>query len=165
MQLHKLLTHTLRRSTALLLVLVLLAACALPFDAERRYLSLILTHAQSTISLIQELQTQLANPRIGEQTWESQVNGNIAALRIQTSEARQIDPPPRFAEFHRSYLGVMDSLDGFIDTLNQAMALRDNRRVRDTLQQLDQASQQIDQIYGQIQQQVETQQSGASGGY
>ncbi len=153
------LIHTAQRSAALLALLLLLAACALPFDAERRYLSLILTHAQSTISLIQELQTQLASPRIGEQPWESQINGNIAALRIQTAEARRLDPPPAFADFHRSYLSIMDSLDAFIDALNQAMALRDNSAVRQTLQQLDQANRAIDQLYGQIQRQIEAQQN------
>ncbi len=151
--------HLAHRLPTLVLVFllgsILLAACNVPFNAERRYLSMIFTHASSTLELIGALQQQLANPQFGSQPWESQVNANIVALRIQINDARRLDPPNRFVPLHRSYLAIMDTLDSFANSLSLAMTNRDLVQIQQLLQQLNQIRQSLDTIFAQFRQQIE----------
>lgn len=151
--------HLAHRLHALALVFllssILLAACNAPFNAERRYLSMIFTHASSTLELIGALQQQLAQPQFGSQPWESQVNANIVALRIQINDARRLDPPNRFVPLHRSYLAIMDTLDSFANSLSLAMTNRDLVQIQQLLQQLNQIRQSLDPIFVQFRQQIE----------
>ncbi|NJL34226.1 MAG: hypothetical protein HC893_10625 [Chloroflexaceae bacterium] len=122
--------RSLHRLAALLGVLLLLAACALPFNEERRYLSMIVTHARSTAQILQELQTLTTQANLGDRVWETNVNGQLAALELQIAEIRTVTPPAQFASFHQRYLDTMNTLEQGISLYSQAMALQQSAIAR-----------------------------------
>lgn len=141
-----------RRGVVLVVLALLLlgaSACAVPYSEERAYLSRLFSHSRSTVQILDQLRTLAANPNMGDASWESRVNGQISALRIQIAEARNMQPPARFASFHQTYLEAMNSLEQAANLYEKAIQFRDSFQLQDASQQLEQAEGSVQQIQGQ----------------
>ncbi|MCU0494237.1 MAG: hypothetical protein MUD01_21820 [Chloroflexaceae bacterium] len=131
-------------------LLLFLAGCALPFQAELSYGQTMLNHVQRTSTSVTTLQALLLEPQLGDATWEGQVNEQITAQRALIAEARALTPPEQFASMHQTYLGAMQSLEDMGKTYEQAVALRDNALLQQATQLLNQGTAVITQVQQQL---------------
>jgi Mg2+ and Co2+ transporter CorA len=127
-------------------MMLLLTACALPFDSERQYISSIASHAQRTLSTLNTLQRLLGEPQLDNQEWVNQVERETETLRGLIEEARRIEPPEQFANFHQSYMDMVGNLEQLAITVEQGLALRNNQMVQQGQQLTDQGLQRVDEL-------------------
>jgi hypothetical protein len=140
---------SLRRSLPTLLlaaVLALLAACAVPFEPERTYLSNVFDHMRRTVSTLNELQILASNPRLDDAAWRQQATAELEQLNQLINEADAMDPPPRLADVHNAYLDAIGSLRQITDLYNRAIELRDMVPLQQAEQMIEQESQTIENL-------------------
>ncbi len=138
-----------RRSLPALLlaaVLALLSACAVPFEPERTYLSNVFDHMRRTISTLNELQILASSPRLDDPAWRDQATAELGQLNQLINEADAMDPPPRLADVHNSYLDAIGSLRQITDLYNRAIELRDMVPLQQAEQMIEQQSENIESL-------------------
>jgi hypothetical protein len=134
------------RAVLLAACLALLAACAVPFEAERSYLSNVFDHMRRTISTLNELQVLASNPRLEDADWRQQASAELEQLNRLIDEVEAMDPPPRLADVHNAYLEAIRSLNQITDLYNRAIELRDMVPLQQAEQMIEQQSEQIDTL-------------------
>ncbi len=138
------------RMLVILVGIVLLAACTMPFSAERQYISGVFDHARRTVATLNTLQQLMSDPRPEDAAWVGQSTDQISTLRRLIDEARAMDPPPRFAGFHTSYLEAMASLEQAISPLEQVVAVGNNEALQQVRQALEQGRSTINELRERI---------------
>ena len=131
-------------------MLLLLAACSAPFQAERTYIRTIVNHAQRTIATVDRLKALSASPGLTDPAWEDDVTGEIATVRSLITEAREISAPDAFADVHQRYLRAMDSLESMADTYDRAIAAKNNQTLQEALRLADEARTRINEARQRI---------------
>lgn len=131
-------------------MLVGLAACTPPFNAELQYISSVFGHVQRTLATVNALQGLAAEPRLGDAAWEAEAETQIATLRGLIAEAQGMTPPPNLASFHASYLAQMSRLEQVVATYDQAMSVRNNAALQQAQQRLQEAGVAIEGLRQQL---------------
>lgn len=137
--------YWLRASLLMILALFTLTGCAI-LDAKVNYTSTMLDHMQRTSATVNSLQTLAAEPQLADAAWRETIANDIATLRTLAEEARQVTPPPALESVHQSYLGVIQTLDDFATTTEQAIALGDLNQLNQGLTLLDEATQTLNEV-------------------
>lgn len=130
----------------LVLMIAVLGACTMPFQAERQYLSTMYNHVKQTLDTLNTLQDLAADPKLGDAAWESQVESEMKTMRRLIKEARAMNPPEQFIGIHDSYLNIMNNLEDMADMYDKAMELRNNQYLLQAKQLMRQAEQSIETL-------------------
>lgn len=131
--------------------LVLLTACQGAFSAERQYISTIFDHTRRTLDTLNQLQTLAGQPQLSDPAWQSEAATQVERLRGLIDEAHQINVPPSFIDFHRSYLAAIDRLGPIVTTYDQASELQNNQMLQQAQQQLEQSRATIEDLRQRVQ--------------
>ncbi len=130
----------------LLALIFLLSSCAVPFAAERQYISKMIDHSRRTSETVSRLQHLAAAPDPANPAWIDEMHSQLGMLRGLIGEARSIVPPPGFQSIHESYLATIEPLDSLVGSFDRAVALGESAEMQQARQVIEQGLAALEQV-------------------